>query len=103
MTHRPVAVLLAALTCTACASLEISDRAPEPAPEVQAQMQVKAALLEDSRVAAAPIRVEQRGNRLRLSGFVGTEAARRRAAEVAAQAVPDLEIINDLEVWRPPD
>ena len=87
--------------CGACATVELQDREAEAAAAVQAQMSVKAALLEDGRVAAAPIRVEYHGKRLRLSGYVESEAERRRAAEVAREAVPDLEIINDLTVWQP--
>ncbi|MEX0617932.1 MAG: BON domain-containing protein [Pseudohongiellaceae bacterium] len=77
------------------------EREPEDALTVEAQMTVKAALLEDGRVAAAPVRVTYEGGTVRLQGFVETEEERRQAAEIAQRALPELNIVNELQVWRP--
>lgn len=100
MTHKKTAAALPVLAlCCSCAPS--AERQPEPARAVQAQMAVKAALLEAEQVAAAPVRVEYEPGRVRLSGFVETEAEKARAADAARNAVPDLEIVNELQVWRP--
>lgn len=96
-----LAPLLVLLLCHGCATTDVQKPEEESAAEVRAQMTVKAALLDDEHVAAAPIRVDYESGRVRLSGFVETEDEKQRAGEVATRAAPDLEIVNDLRVWRP--
>lgn len=99
MPRKKSAAALAALAlCCSCAPW--AEREPEPARAVRAQMDVKAALLEAEQVAAAPVRVEYESGRIRLTGFVETEAEKARAADAARGAVPDLEVANELQVWR---
>lgn len=98
-----IGLLVALVVCNSCATSDVQKPEEEDAAAVRAQMEVKAALLDEERVAAAPIRVEYESGSVRLTGFVETEAEKQRAAEVAKRAVPDLEVINDLRVWRPPD
>ena len=91
---------LLVLLCTGCLSQEVQEREPEEAAAVRAQMDVRTALLEDEQVSAAPVRVEYAPGILRLEGYVETEAERERAGEIAANARPNLEVINNLEVWQ---
>lgn len=93
--------LLALLVCSSCATSDVQEPEKDDAAAVRAQMEVKAALLDEEQVAAAPVRVEYEQGSVRLTGFVETEAEKRRAGEVAKNAVPDVEVINDLRVWRP--
>lgn len=95
---RPGFCSLVLLACSSCATS--TSPQPEPARSVQTQMQVKTALLEADRVAAAPIRVEYRAGRLVLSGFVETEGERVRAAATARRALPGVAVVNNLQVWR---
>ena len=95
--------LVALAVCAGCATSDVRKPEEEDAAAVRAQMEVKAALLDDERVAAAPIRVEYEADGVRLIGFVETEAEKERAVETARRAVPDLEIIDDLRVWRASD
>jgi osmotically-inducible protein OsmY len=93
--------LLAFLVCSSCATSEVQTPEEDDAAAVRAQMEVKVALLDEEQVAAAPVRVEYESGSVRLTGFVETEDERQRAGEVAKRAVPDVEVINDLRVWRP--
>lgn len=101
--HEKYLGLLALVVCGSCATSDVQKPEEEDAAAVRAQMDVKAALLDEKRVAAAPIRVEYEPGSVRLTGFVETEAEKHRATEAAKRAVPDLEVINDLRVWRPAD
>ena len=92
--------LLMSLVCVSCASSDVRKPEQEGAAAVRAQMEVRAALLDEEEVAAAPVRVEYEAGRLRLSGFVESEAEKQRAGEVAKRAVPNVEVVNDLRVWR---
>lgn len=98
MSPKPWAALMA-LLLAACAGVEVRQPEPEGAAEVRAQMQVKAALLESGEVAAAPIRVEYQGDSLILRGFVESADERRLAEEIAREAQPGREVVNELEVW----
>lgn len=87
--------------CSACTM--VGTQSPPPAVEedaaaVRAQMSVKTALVSEPKVAAAPIRVQFEKGSVVLTGFVESEAEKDKAGEIARQAVPDLEIINDLQV-----
>lgn len=75
------------------------ERAPDAPAEVRAEMAIKAALLDDAAVAAAPVRVQYDGGTIRLMGVVESESERRRAARIARRVVPDLTVINELVVW----
>ncbi|MEX2495859.1 MAG: BON domain-containing protein [Woeseia sp.] len=99
--EKRIITLLASLVCSSCAISDVQKPEEEDDDAVRAQMQVKAALLEAEQVAAAPVRVEYESGRVRLTGFVETEAEKKRAGEVAKRAVPDVEVVNDLRVWRP--
>jgi osmotically-inducible protein OsmY len=103
-TLKKIASLALLQVCSACSMLGgVSSPAAEEeaAAAVRAQMSVKTALVEASEVAAAPIRVQFEQDQVRLSGFVESEAEKQRAGDVARQAAPDLEVINDLRVWAP--
>lgn len=103
MNPERIALLVCLLLCSSCSLLGAGVSSPaaeeEPAAAVRAQMSVKTALVAAEGVAAAPIRVQFEQNRVRLSGFVESAAEKERAGEVARQAVPGLEVINDLQVW----
>lgn len=102
MNHKKYMIrLLAFLVCSSCATSEVQKPEEDDAAAVRAQMEVKAALLDEEQVAAAPVRVEYESGSVRLTGFVETEDEKQRAGEVAKRAVPDVEVINDLRVWRP--
>jgi osmotically-inducible protein OsmY len=103
MAPERIALLVLLQVCSACSMLGAGLTSPaaeeEAAAAVRAQMSVKTALIDVAEVAAAPIRVQSEHDRVRLSGFVESEAEKRRAGDVARQAVPGLEVINDLRVW----
>lgn len=92
--------VLVVLAAAGCGFLEVQEKEPQSSTAVRAEMTVKEALLEAEGVAAAPVRVEYEEGTVRLSGFVESEEERRRVEEIARQALPDLEIINGLEVWK---
>ncbi len=102
MNHRKWTIALPVLlVCCSCATSSVQEPEQEDAAEVRAEMQIKAALLDEEQVAAAPVRVEYEAGSVRLTGFVETEAEKRRAGEVARRTLPDVEVINNLRVWRP--
>lgn len=98
----PILPVFAAFSilCSGCATLDIGgEQKQESAVAVETEMAVKAALLEDEQVAAAPIRIQFERGAVRLVGFVETQEERQRVMEIAKQTLPDFEIINELEVW----
>jgi osmotically-inducible protein OsmY len=103
MVPERIALLALLQVCSACSIPGAGVNSPaaeeEAAAAVRAQMTVKTALVSASEVAAAPIRVQFEQDRVRLSGFVESEAEKQKAGDVARRAVPDLEVINDLRVW----
>lgn len=102
MSHsKCLTALLALQVCSSCATSDVPKPQEEDVAAVRAQMEVKAALLDADEVAAAPIRVEYESGRVRLTGYVETDAEKQRAAEVAKRAVPDVEVMNGLRIWRP--
>jgi hypothetical protein len=95
MAPERIALLVLLQVCSACSMLGAGLTSPaaeeEAAAAVRAQMSVKTALID--------VAVQSEHDRVRLSGFVESEAEKRRAGDVARQAVPGLEVINDLRVW----
>lgn len=96
---------LALLGLAGCAAFEVED--PAEADEDQAtatsQLSVKTALLRAEDLDAAPIRVEYVEGVVYLKGFVETEPERQRALEVAREALPEVEFVNELRVWGTAD
>jgi len=63
---------------------------------------VREALAHDPRVGELELAVDVRGDRLFVSGSVQTEERRTAVGEVAAEAAPDMEVHNQVQVMPPP-
>lgn len=94
--------LLVALTWilagTGCGTFGTDRDHAAKGPEAVLEANVKKALISDADIDAAAIGVGISGNRVTLTGFVASEAERRRAEQVAGQAEGAGQVINRIEV-----
>lgn len=87
-----------ALVLTGCATAKKQESAGQYMDDTAITAKVKAALLNESSLKAAPINVETYQGVVQLSGFVGSEDDARMAGNVAA-GIPDVvSVKNDLIV-----
>ena len=86
------------LVATGCGTFGNERDEAAKGPETVLEANVKMALISDADIDAAAIGVGISGNRVTLTGFVASEAERRRAEEVAGQVDGAEQVINRIEV-----
>lgn len=91
------AVLLAALL-GACAGGPETKSTGEYIDDAAVTTKVKTALFKDPDVSGFQVNVDTFRGRVQLSGFVKTEAERRKAAEIARGVEGVRDVVNDLEL-----
>ena len=85
-----------ALLLVACAGPQPGPAAPDG--DTQLALAVKTRLIEDGQLAAAAIGVDAQAGRVILDGFVDSDQARQRAAELARQVSGVAVVDNQIEV-----
>jgi hyperosmotically inducible protein len=92
------AILLAALTATACASTGTQQAAGEAIDDTVITSNIQKALIGDPVTKARQIEVETFRGVVQLSGYVDTAASKSRAAELARQTKGVSRVDNNLDV-----
>jgi osmotically-inducible protein OsmY len=93
-----VAVLAVALA--ACAGSPTKESTGEIIDDTVLTTKVKSKLIGDKEVSALDVQVETFKGTVQLSGFVGSERERQRAAELARSVDGVKEVRNDLQLKR---
>ncbi len=81
-----------------CAAISPADKTEEQTNDVKLTMEVKAALIETSDLAAAAIEVDTFKGVVQLNGFVETASQRQRAGTVASEVPGVQRVTNNLVV-----
>jgi hyperosmotically inducible protein len=95
---RALGVALVASAVAACAGSPTKESTGEVVDDAVITTKVKSKLVGDKDVSAFDVQVETFKGVVQLSGFVGTEQERRRAAELAHSVGGVQEVRNDLQV-----
>ena len=92
------ALLAAALFAAGCAPTATQRGTGEFVDDATITTKVKAALLGDPEVPGTAVNVDTYRGVVQLSGFVGSESAKRKATEKAAQVAGVTSVRNDLQI-----
>ncbi len=93
-------VALVASALAACAGSPTKESTGELIDDTAVTTKVKSRLIGDKDVSALDVRVETFKGTVQLSGFVGSEQERERAAELARSVDGVKEVKNDLRLKR---
>lgn len=86
------------LAATGCGTFGNERDEAAKGPEAVLEANVKKALISGADIDAAAIGVGISGNRVTLTGFVASEAERRRAEEATGQVEGVEQVVNQIEV-----
>lgn len=98
MQRRTFAALAAALVLSACAGSRTQESTGEYIDDATLTTKVKTALANDSLASAGAVTVETFKGVVQLSGFVDSEAEKRRAAQLAWDVIGVRSVKNDIRV-----
>jgi osmotically-inducible protein OsmY len=91
-----ISIVLA--TMLGCASTPKNESTGEYLDDSVITMKIKASLLQEPSLKSAEIQVETFKGQVQLSGFVGIEAHRNKAIEVASKIKGVKTVINDMRI-----
>jgi osmotically-inducible protein OsmY len=97
---RALSVALVAAALAACAGAPTKESTGELIDDTVITTKVKSKLVGDKEVSALDVQVETFKGTVQLSGFVGSERERERAAELARSVDGVKEVRNDLQLKR---
>jgi osmotically-inducible protein OsmY len=97
---RALGVALVAAALAACAGAPTKESTGELIDDTVITTKVKSKLVGDKEVSALDVQVETFKGTVQLSGFVGSERERERAAELARSVDGVKEVRNDLQLKR---
>jgi len=97
---RALGVALVAAALAACAGSPTKESTGELFDDTVITTKVKSKLIGDKEVSALDVQVETFKGTVQLSGFVGTDRERQRAAELARAVDGVKEVRNDLQLKR---
>jgi len=97
---RALGVALVASALAACAGSPTKESTGELIDDTVITTKVKSKLVGDKEVSALEVQVETFKGTVQLSGFVGSDRERQRAAELARSVDGVTEVRNDLQLKR---